>query len=84
MSDFLGPLLRMSPYNVLGGFGRAMAQMAPATQAQVAEQARLMANVPMDQQDWSGALNAMAPPLPEPGIHWTRTGGKSWRVVIVR
>jgi hypothetical protein len=21
---------------------------------------------------------------PEPGIRWTRTGGKSWRVVIVR
>lgn len=25
-----------------------------------------------------------APPAPEPGVHWTRTGGKSWRVVIVR
>lgn len=84
MSDCLGPLLGMSPYNGLGGFGRAMAQMAPATRAQVAEQARLAANVPLDQQDWSVALNAMAFPLPEPGIHWTRTGGKSWRVEIVR
>lgn len=32
----------------------------------------------------SGALASMAPPAPESGIHWTRTGGKSWRVVIVR
>jgi hypothetical protein len=29
---------------------------------------------------WWGFL----PLPPEPGIHWTRTGGKSWRVVIVR
>lgn len=30
------------------------------------------------------SLGEMAPPPPEPGIHWTRTGGKSWRVEIVR
>lgn len=29
-------------------------------------------------------LAVRSDPLPEPGIHWTRTGGKSWRVLIVR
>jgi hypothetical protein len=38
----------------------------------------------------SGLQNACAqavmwqPPPEPPGIHWNRTGGKSWRVVIVR
>jgi hypothetical protein len=33
---------------------------------------------------WTG--NTFYPPLQpaEPGIHWTRTGGKTWKVVIVR
>lgn len=73
MSDFLGPLLGMSPItnHVRNGF-MADLQTALAAQAQVAD------------SSWLGALNAMAPPIPEPGIHWTRTGGKAWRVVIVR
>lgn len=82
MSDFLGVLLGMSPHQ---GFGLYDGVEATTTnQARVANDLRLAANMPTPQGDWSGALNALAPPLPEPGIHWTRTGGKAWRVVIVR
>lgn len=82
MSDLLAGLIAVTPYQGFGAFG---AQAAAVTfQATAAEQALLAANVPIEQQDWSGALNSLAPLLPEPGIHWTSTGGKSWRVVIVR
>lgn len=85
MSDFLGPLLGMSPYNGLGGFGRAMPQMTPATQAQVAA-AEAVANSRLAQVSpiVGPPVFWYETPLPEHGIHWTRTGGKSWRVEIVR
>lgn len=73
MSDLLGPLLGMSPYI---GVGQA--------QQSAFEFHSLLAAQWVPPHDLSQALNALAPPLPEPGIHWTRTGGKSWRVVIVR
>lgn len=82
MSDLLAGLIAVTPYQGFGAFGAQAA--AIATPDQAAQQALLAANVPIEQQDWSGALNYLAPPAPEPGIHWTRTGGKSWRVVIVR
>lgn len=72
MSDLLGPMLGLSPYQ--------------GTQAQAAAQALQYSRL--------GAVAAIAGPPAwwwqapqprlEPGIHWTRTGDRSWRVLIVR
>lgn len=78
MSDLLGPLLGLSPYMGCG----------TASDAAKAQNAAAVAAWNISAHDYAAlgvqSLYALAPPLPEPGIHWTRTGGKSWRVVIVR
>jgi hypothetical protein len=77
MSELLGPLLGMSPCFGLGAVGSS------ANFPGLAQYGRCpYCGGPSSSNP---ALNALiVPPLPEPGIHWTRTGGKSWRVVIVR
>lgn len=71
MSELLGPLLGISPYLGVGA----------AQQSAFEFHAALAAQAPLDP---GYGLAQMAPPLPEKGIHWQRTGGKSWRVVIIR
>ena len=78
MSGLLGPLLGTG-----AGVGYSAAQATeeqrqaawqPAAQARLSDVTAIVG---------APALWWMSPP-PEPGIHWTRTGGKSWRVMIVR
>lgn len=82
MNDIFGPL--MSPATWGAYAAGQSSQAAQAYNMAHAIDPRLALNVPLDRQDWSGALNAMAAPLPGPGIHWKKTGGKSWRIEIVR
>lgn len=74
MSDLLGPLLGMSPYVGIGTQANAAVQASAHSRL---EQARAIVGMPCF---W---FETPSPPL-DLGIHWTRTGGKSWRVVIVR
>jgi len=44
------------------------------------------ANAQVEQNSFwaSWMANTLATPPKPPGIHWTKTGGKTWRVEIVR
>lgn len=74
MSDLLGPLLGMSPY------------LGYSSNAGVAAQAvNYAALVQYGRCPYCGGPGLLNGPAPEPpGITWTPTGGKSWRVRIVR
>lgn len=92
MSDLLGPLLGMSPFLGYAGAPQGVAQAVTWTGDTAAlGLCCLSCGQPLliDQQRAAEQLSGVQavfwqPPEPEPGIHWEKTRGKSWRVRIVR
>ena len=82
MSDLLGPLLGMSPY--LGYSANAEAVAQAVNYPGLVQYGRCpYCGGPGPLNTSLSNLGSLAPPEP-PGITWTPTGGKSWRVRIVR